>query len=149
MDNQSLHGVQMYLHDPVISHLFFDDDTFIFLKATRPNCSNLVTLIHDFCETSGQAINFQKSCVFFGANTPEAVSTDLGHILNMPVVSDLGKYLGLPALWGRSKRQGLAYVKCRILQKHQGWKQISSYQSSCSSNSSIPYEFIKVSSDSV
>lgn len=51
------------------------------------------------------------------------VSEDLGRVLNMPVVYDPGTYLGVPAMWGCSKRQGLAYVKGRILRKLQGWKQ--------------------------
>nr|XP_028962160.1 uncharacterized protein LOC103417751 [Malus domestica] len=41
------------------------------------------------------------------------------------LVSDPGDYLGLPAIWGRSKRQSLAYVKGRMLGKVQGWKQSS------------------------
>ncbi|KAM1798595.1 hypothetical protein ACFX12_032647 [Malus domestica] len=41
----------------------------------------------------------------------------------MPSVSDPGVYLGLPAIWGRSKRSSLAFVKGRVLGKIQGWKQ--------------------------
>lgn len=35
---------------------------------------------------------------------------------------DPGKYLGLPTMWGRSKKQALAFVKDRIASKVQGWK---------------------------
>ena len=48
---------------------------------------------------------------------------ELGRLLGMVVVDNPGTYLGVPALWGRSKKKGLAYVKGRILGKLQGWKQ--------------------------
>lgn len=45
-------------------------------------------------------------------------------------MGDPGTYLGLPAIWGRFKWQGLAYVKGRILEKIQGWKQSTLSQAS-------------------
>ncbi|KAM1690374.1 hypothetical protein ACFXTN_029283 [Malus domestica] len=57
------------------------------------------------------AVNFQKSSVFFSSNTPTEVLRELGHILHVQVVSDPGTYFGVPALWSRSKRQGLAFIK--------------------------------------
>lgn len=41
----------------------------------------------------------------------------------MPKVEDLGNYLGIPTIWGRSKRNTLAYVKDRVMDKLHGWKQ--------------------------
>ncbi|KAM2886077.1 hypothetical protein COP2_013179 [Malus domestica] len=67
-------------------------------------------------------MNIQKLCVFFSANTPRALATELGNVLDILLVSDLGSYLGIPALWGQSKCSGLAYVKGRLLGKLQGWK---------------------------
>lgn len=52
-----------------------------------------------------------------------AVAKELESDLGIPVVSDPSTYLGLPAIWGRSKCRGLAYVKGRLLGKIQGWKQ--------------------------
>ncbi|CAN6702186.1 unnamed protein product [Malus baccata var. baccata] len=68
-------------------------------------------------------VNLQKSSVFFGANVPNKVAAELGSILGMSVVDNPGTYLGVPAIWGRLKKRGLAYVKGRILGKFQGWKQ--------------------------
>ncbi|CAN6559066.1 unnamed protein product [Malus baccata var. baccata] len=123
IDKRMLKGVKMNVGGPVISHILFADDTLIFLKANKKNCRNLVKLLEAYCLASGQGINAQKSCVFFGANTPEAVSTELGLILAMPVVNNPGSYLGVPAVWGRSKSRGLAYVNGRLLGKLQGWIQ--------------------------
>ena len=109
----------------VQSHIFSADDTLIFLRADEKNCTNLVKLLRRYCDASGQEVNLLKSSVFFGANTPVEVSEFLGNILGMTVVDNPGTYLGVPALWGRSKRRGLAYVKGRIAEKLQGWKQSS------------------------
>ena len=43
----------------------------------------------------------------------------------MEKVDEPGIYLGVPAVWNRSKKAGLAYVKGRLLQKLQAWKKSS------------------------
>lgn len=73
----------------------------MFLKAEKENCRNLVKLINMYCQASRQQVNLQKSSV-----------------------DDPRTYLGVPAMWGRSKSKGLAYVKDRILAKIQGWKHV-------------------------
>lgn len=79
-------------------------------------------MIEQYCAASGQQVNLQKSSVFFGSNVPTTLAEELGAIMRMPRVADPGMYLGVPAMWGRSKSIGLAYVKERILGKLQGWK---------------------------
>lgn len=61
--------------------------------------------------------------MFFRANVSFGVAAELGRLLGMPVMENPGTYLGVPAIWGRSKKCGLAYVKGRILGKLQGWKE--------------------------
>ncbi|CAN6691397.1 unnamed protein product [Malus baccata var. baccata] len=61
--------------------------------------------------------------IYFGANVPKGVAVNLGGILGVSVVDNPDTYLGVPAIWGWSKKRGLAYVKGRILGKLQGWKQ--------------------------
>ncbi|KAI5317842.1 hypothetical protein L3X38_037549 [Prunus dulcis] len=41
----------------------------------------------------------------------------------MTDTDDPGHYLGLPTMWGRSKKDALSFVKDRLLCKVQGWKQ--------------------------
>ncbi|XP_050121457.1 uncharacterized protein LOC126599164 [Malus sylvestris] len=115
-------GVQMSPSGPSISHILFADDTLIFLKAEEMNCRHLIQLIDKFCAASGQHVNKSKSSVCFGSNVPEEVSRHLAVILGFERVGDPGIYLGVPAMWGRSKKAGLAYVKGRLLDKMQGWK---------------------------
>ncbi|KAM2216117.1 hypothetical protein TB1_022215 [Malus domestica] len=65
----------------------------------------------------------QNSTVYFSVNTSVALAHELSGILEMPVVEDLGTYLGVPTMWGRSKHDALAFIKERILAKILGWKQ--------------------------
>ncbi|KAM1011255.1 hypothetical protein FF1_046480 [Malus domestica] len=67
-------------------------------------------------------VSLQKSVVYFEVNTPTQLAAELCNILDMPKVDDPGKYLGLPTIWGRSKRETLQFIKDIILAKIAGWK---------------------------
>ncbi|CAN6571026.1 unnamed protein product [Malus baccata var. baccata] len=95
---------------------------YLFLLADERNCKNLVQVIDEYCLASGQQVNKSKSSVYFGGNVPESLSIQLAAILGMEIVGDPGLYLGVPAIWGKSKKNGLAYIKGRLLGKIQGWK---------------------------
>ncbi|KAB2632571.1 ribonuclease H protein [Pyrus ussuriensis x Pyrus communis] len=104
-------------------YIFFADDTLIFLAATKENCRSLIQLIDHYCLASGQLVDNQKSSVFFGGNVPKVLSRELTDILGIVKVGDPESYLGVLAIWGKSKKCGLAFVKERLLGKIQGWKQ--------------------------
>ena len=123
IDGGRISGVQMDRSGPSISHILFADDTLIFLKAETNICRNLMSILDAYCSASGQLVNKSKSSVFFGGNVPESLSCTLAAILGMEKAADPGVYLGVPALWGRSKKGGLAYIKGLLLSKLQGWKQ--------------------------
>ncbi|BFG31061.1 hypothetical protein CerSpe_173350 [Prunus speciosa] len=116
-------GIKLSRSGPTLSHLMFADDTLIFLRASEQNCTNMVQLLNTYCRASGQQISLAKSTIFFSPNTPSNLGQQICHILGMPKVNDPGKYLGLPTIWGRSKREALMYIKERIMSKIQGWKQ--------------------------
>lgn len=117
IETKQLHEVRMSPHGPSISYILFADDTLIFLKVDKSNGHILGWLIKPYCLTSGQAVNLQKSCVFFSANTLAAVSDELGNILGILVVSNPRTCLGVPTIWGQSKSHGLTYVKGRLMGK--------------------------------
>lgn len=98
VDREFLDGVQMSRNGLIISHLFFANDMLLFLKTDKKNCHNLVQLLHDYYSASRQAINFQKSNVFFNAKIPSNAAVELGSILRMNMVSDPKFYLGVPAV---------------------------------------------------
>ncbi|XP_062020742.1 uncharacterized protein LOC133737142 [Rosa rugosa] len=64
-----------------------------------------------------------KSSVYFSPNTPLPIVQLISNVLQMTVVDDPSRYLGLPTIWGRSKRKALAFVKDAVKKKVDGWKQ--------------------------
>lgn len=54
---------------------------------------------------------------------PSTTKCQITNILNMPAWESPGKYLRLPAEWGKSKTATLGWIKERVLQKIDGWKE--------------------------
>lgn len=102
---------------------FFSDDPLFFLKADTTNCSKLTKILSDYCAASGQSINLNKSSLFFTPNTPTKHQEIISSIFEIRGVDNPGKYLGLPAIWGRSKHDALSYIRSRVKSKISGWKQ--------------------------
>lgn len=48
---------------------------------------------------------------------------NLAGLLKMPAWDDPGFYLGLPAIWGRHKSNSLSWIRDKIRQKLDGWKE--------------------------
>lgn len=46
-------------------YLFFADDLLLFFRANKFSCAVVNKILQDFCDVSGQAVNKQKSVVFF------------------------------------------------------------------------------------
>ncbi|GJT54240.1 hypothetical protein Tco_0989294 [Tanacetum coccineum] len=49
---------------PVISHIFFADDSLFFLKASIHECNKLISILDKYCAASGQSINFSNLLSF-------------------------------------------------------------------------------------
>lgn len=71
--------------------------------------------------SSGQAVNYQKSRIFFSANVRLDKQTEIKSMLG--VNNELGdsKYLGLPSLIGRAKKSVFNFIKERVWKKVQDW----------------------------
>ncbi|CAL2231020.1 unnamed protein product [Prunus armeniaca] len=84
----------------------------------------MLAILRSYCLASGQLLNTDKSCCFFSTNSPTDVKNSICERLGMALVENPRVYLGLPTVWGKSKKGVLKYVKDRILVKLQGWKQL-------------------------
>lgn len=78
-------------------------------------------VLNQYEALSGQAVNFQKSAIFFSSNVRRDKQSQIKEILQ--VHNDIGtsKYLGLPSLVGKSKKTVFNYLKDRIWSKIQNW----------------------------
>lgn len=53
---------------PPITHLLFADDNFLFFKTTTEESTSIKQIINSYELFSRQAVNFQKSGIFFSSN---------------------------------------------------------------------------------
>ncbi|XP_045802334.1 uncharacterized protein LOC123895912 [Trifolium pratense] len=117
-----LHGVQICHGAPMVSHLLFADDCFLFCRSTVAEINHLMGLLKTYEEASGQEINLTKSEVFFSRNLSIAAQEDLSKIMGVRHVLGTGNYLGLPSMIGRKKKEVFAFIKDKI------WKRINSWR---------------------
>jgi hypothetical protein len=72
-----LHGVQICRGAPVVSHLLFADDCFLFCRSSIAETTQMMKILKTYEEASGQEINLTKSEVFFSRNLSIAAQQDL------------------------------------------------------------------------
>jgi hypothetical protein len=120
-----IHRVKICRNAPIISHLLFADDCFLFFKANVNEAAAMKNILATYEAASGQAINFQKSEIFCSHNVIQVEQHNISDTLGVQAVLGTGKYLGLPSLIGRSKKSTFNFIKDRI------WKKINSWSSKC------------------
>ncbi|CAN1238901.1 LINE-1 retrotransposable element ORF2 protein, partial [Linum grandiflorum] len=117
-----LKGIKIARTAPVISHLFFADDTFLFLKIDADSISSLKKLFDRYQLISGQKINFNKSAVYFSHNTPQPLQDFYGRILGVKNIGHQDKYLGIPSIVPRSKKTMFRDLEDKLRKKLAGSK---------------------------
>ncbi|CAL1374304.1 unnamed protein product [Linum trigynum] len=123
VQEKRLHGLQPAAGAPVISHLFFADDSIFFARATQQECIILKEILSDYERESGQLVSFQKSEVSFSKNVSPHNKLIIGGTLGMSIVEKHEKYLGLATTAGRSKKELFSGLVDRVRKKLKGWKE--------------------------
>ena len=106
---------------PSISHLLFEDDSLLFVKASVEGASLVSSLFDTYCQASGRKINHDKSSVFFSKGCPNNLRTEVKEALNITNESLLERYLGMPSDVGNNKNGAFKFLKDRLWNKVKGW----------------------------
>ena len=101
----------------------FADDSLIFCQATVEECQHLIQLLGRYEAASGQAINRQKTSIFFSKNTRTEVKANIQELLRARIMEDCEAYLGLPMVAGKSKVNTFKVLQEKINKKVLGWKE--------------------------
>ncbi|XP_066396356.1 uncharacterized protein [Miscanthus floridulus] len=118
-----IHGIRICRAAPSVSHLLFADDSLILCKAKPAEAQQLKDILAIYEEGSGQLINADKSAVMFSPNTKDSDRRGVMQALHIRSETMNEKYLGLPVFVGKSRSSIFAYLKERIWQRIQGWKE--------------------------
>lgn len=120
-DRGSIHGISIAKDAPKLSHLFFADDSLIFIKANSQESTVIKETLETYGRASGQIINYNKSAISFSSNVGSDTRNQVKSILQINKEGMDGNYLGLPASMGRNKRSILGFIKDRIMKRMQCW----------------------------
>ena len=112
-----IHGYSLCRRGPKLTHLFFADDSLIFSKATMEECDKMMDLLNKYEEASRQKVNRSKTSLFFSNSIPEEVKHGIKVKLGVPEIMHYEKYLGLPSLFGKGKKESFNYIKEKVWRK--------------------------------
>lgn len=94
---------------PNISH-FFADDLILFTEATPSNCKLMKRCMDSFCNISAQKVSYKKSYVYVSKNVGHVMANHLVNVCWSPLTADLGKYLGVPLMYGKVNQRTYSYL---------------------------------------
>lgn len=100
---------------------FFTDDGMIFHRANIRRALRIKQLLNEYKTGSEKCVNFDKSTIFFSANVPEEDRNKIVAILGMRISTNAERYLGLPNIVGRNKRQAFMSIKEKFRARIEGW----------------------------
>ncbi|KAA3474262.1 reverse transcriptase [Gossypium australe] len=99
-----------------VSYLvFFNDDDILFCE-TNLEGANVMKASVAKCEgVSSQLINFDKSLIYFSNNVSLETNEWIGNVLRVRISNNPEKYLGLPTMVGRRKKQSFSNLNERFI----------------------------------
>ncbi|KAL8490884.1 hypothetical protein ACS0TY_022765 [Phlomoides rotata] len=122
VEKRVLHGVRICHRAPVVSNLFFVDDTLIFSRATQTELIGAKHILKIYEEALGQTINLNKSDLMFSSGIFEERGVSLAALLGVRRVEQHSIYLGIPIIVERSHGAVFRSLVGKVLKKLKDWK---------------------------
>lgn len=123
VDANRLKGIYSCRGGVRISHLLFANDSLLFREAKVGERRQLLDILTQYEEASGQAINRSKTTLFFSQNTSQREKEEIRNLMGAQVMNNYEKYLGLPMVGGKSKVGTFKEIQERITKKVMVWKE--------------------------
>ncbi|XP_075092491.1 uncharacterized protein LOC107771940 [Nicotiana tabacum] len=83
---------------------------------------HVAEILRKYEQSSSQVVNLDKSAICFSRNVMEGEKVEIFSLLGQQQRNEMGMYLELPAIVGRSKKKMLEFIKDRVKTKIKGWK---------------------------
>ncbi|XP_062075025.1 uncharacterized protein LOC133779038 [Humulus lupulus] len=116
-----LHGCKVASGAPLVSHMLFADDSYLYCRVLVEEARNVQLLLRNFEQASEQKVNMAKSYIFFSTNTSQTIRESLCELMSMNNTTPHTLYLGLPSLVGRNKNTILGFLKVKFRKRVQNW----------------------------
>ena len=115
MERGVLHGFKVSPTGIPISHLFFADDSILFGNAMVDEANGIMEVLKVYAHGSSHVINMSKSLIFFFCSkTSKQIRKNIETTLGIQCNEGFGKYLGLQADFGHSKKAVFADVRDKL-----------------------------------
>jgi len=93
-----------------------------FCRANHSAAKKIKAVLQENQRISWQKINMDRSYMVFSPNMCPNIKTETSNNFPIKVSNNISKYLGLPAVVGRSKSQVFNFIMDRVWEKLKGWK---------------------------
>ncbi|XP_042950188.1 uncharacterized protein LOC122282297 [Carya illinoinensis] len=105
-----------------VNHLFFADDSLLFCQANKKELYKVISILVLYEKASGQMLNKEKSSIFFSKNTRKEAQHQILMMAGVKSKGSFEKYLGLPAIVGRTKVAAFHSLIDRTWARIASWK---------------------------
>ena len=116
-------GIRVSIHAPWVNYLLFADDCLIFLNAQTQSADRLNDILQIYADCSGQAVNREKSSIYFSANTHQPTRQALKQSLDIHVEAFSERCLGLPTAIGKITSGTFDHIVDRCRSKLHGYSE--------------------------
>lgn len=112
-----IHGIELARKAPVISHLFFADDSLLFSRVNSIEANCILEIPHF------KWLKMDKFEASFSQNVLDEDKEIICSKMCVMTVTCHSKYLGLQVIFGRSKKEIFELYVDRVWKKVKGWKE--------------------------
>ncbi|KAK8686329.1 hypothetical protein V6N13_125354 [Hibiscus sabdariffa] len=103
--DDGMQSIRLAIGALVLTHLHFTDDCLIFEAATANEAYKNKEILDNYDVCPGQLANYDKFGAFFSPNVSDHIKEVVFRILNVQSITNLEKYMGLPAIMGRNNKR--------------------------------------------
>lgn len=115
-------AIRLNKRGPNLSHLFFVDDLILFAEANLEQIRVMQACLNLFCSVLGEKVNKEKTHIYCSRNVHPNVAYKLSRESGFSLVSNLGKYLGIPLHHSRVNRASYQFLEDKLRNSLNNWK---------------------------
>ncbi|XP_028556655.1 uncharacterized protein LOC114581195 [Dendrobium catenatum] len=113
-------GIKVHHNAPRISHLLYVDDILIFSEANFKMIKRIKSILQDYCNWSGQKINYNKSSILCGKAVSRRKKRKIARVMGFKLVKEF-YYLGVKIALRRLMASDFSFLLEKVLGKLDTW----------------------------